>query len=331
MGYSTVAMKTVYCVLIAVALAHAAFDTNEVEPFNRFLEEEFEQQDFEPEQEPEEEFTESFNRDMKKGSHQFSDDELAFLESPDTVSCDPNKAKREANEKLAKALTSTIKFDPNKTTLKKDSEVTLNGVVKTLDQFPWLEVDILGHSTARGSYCQQLTQGRAKTVIDYLKNKGAKNKMNAKGQCGKMIGVEIKGTGGTAPIPHAKIEECKKEKTTKEAKQKSEEKAEKAAAEKSAKKKAEQEKASKILAEKSEKEKVDKKEKSDKEKGAKAEKAEKEKVGKETASKEKAAKEKEKRDKESAVKEKTAKEKAEKEKEKASKILAEKSEKEKVD
>merc|ERR1711868_5948 len=326
MGYSTVAMKTVYCVLIAVALAHAAFDTNEVEPFNRFLEEEFEQQDFEPEQEPEEEFTESFNHDMKKGSHQFSDDELAFLESPDTVSCDPNKAKREANEKLAKALTSTIKFDPNKTTLKKDSEVTLNGVVKTLDQFPWLEVDILGHSTARGSYCQQLTQGRAKTVIDYLKNKGAKNKMNAKGQCGKMIGVEIKGTGGTAPIPHAKIEECKKEKTTKEAKQKSEEKAEKAAvvkekadkkkeketkatAEKSAKKKAEQEKASKILAEKSEKEKVDKKEKSDKEKGAKAEKAEKEKVGKETASKEKAAKEKEKRDKESAVKEKTAKEK----------------------
>merc|ERR1712178_113328 len=169
-------MKTVCCILIAVALAHAAFDEFEVEHTTSARE-----------VEPEGEFYEAVAT-AEEGTHVWEDDEIDFMQSP--VTCDPNKAKREANAKLAKALSKSIKFNPNKTTLRTDSYATLNGVVKTLEQFPWLEVNVIGHSTASGSYCQKLTTGRAATVIKYFKDKGAKNTMHAKGQCGKMIGVD---------------------------------------------------------------------------------------------------------------------------------------------
>merc|ERR1712227_340048 len=310
-------MKTVCCILIAVALAHAAFDEFEVEHTTSAQE-----------VEPEGEFYEAVAT-AEEGTHVWEDDEIDFMQSP--VTCDPNKAKREANAKLAKALSKSIKFNPNKTTLRSDSYATLNGVVKTLEQFPWLEVNVIGHSTASGSYCQKLTTGRAATVIKYFKDKGAKNTMHAKGQCGKMIGVEIKAAGGDAPIPKEAIAKCMKEIEDKERKKKADEKAEKAAvvkekaekakekkekdaAEKAAKESAKKEMDKKIAAEKDAKEKSSKKEKADK---AAKEKAAKEKTAKEKTAKEKA--DKEKATKEKADKEKAAKEKVEKAKEKADK------------
>merc|ERR1711975_159159 len=243
-------MKTVCCILIAVALAHAAFDEFEVEHTTSAQE-----------VEPEGEFYEAVAT-AEEGTHVWEDDEIDFMQSP--VTCDPNKAKREANAKLAKALSKSIKFNPNKTTLRTDSYATLNGVVKTLEQFPWLEVNVIGHSTASGSYCQKLTTGRAATVIKYFKDKGAKNTMHAKGQCGKMIGVE------------------KKAAVVKEKAEKAKEKKEKDAAEKAAKESSKKEKDKKVAAEKDAKEKAGKKEKADK--------AAKEKAAKEKADKEKATK-----------------------------------------
>merc|ERR1719392_484677 len=278
-------MKTVCCILIAVALAHAAFDEFEVEHTTSAQE-----------VEPEGEFYEAVAT-AEEGTHVWEDDEIDFMQSP--VTCDPNKAKREANAKLAKALSKSIKFNPNKTTLRSDSYATLNGVVKTLEQFPWLEVNVIGHSTASGSYCQKLTTGRAATVIKYFKDKGAKNTMHAKGQCGKMIGVEIKAAGGDAPIPKEAIAKCMKEIEDKERKKKADEKAEKAAVVKEKAEKA-KEKKEKIAAEKAAKESSSKKEKADK--------AAKEKAAKEKTAKEKTAKEK--ADKEKATKEKADKEKA---------------------
>merc|ERR1712227_967299 len=277
-------MKTVCCILIAVALAHAAFDEFEVEHTTSAQE-----------VEPEGEFYEAVAT-AEEGTHVWEDDEIDFMQSP--VTCDPNKAKREANAKLAKALSKSIKFNPNKTTLRSDSYATLNGVVKTLEQFPWLEVNVIGHSTASGSYCQKLTTGRAATVIKYFKDKGAKNTMHAKGQCGKMIGVEIKAAGGDAPIPKEAIAKCMKEIEDKERKKKADEKAEKAAVVKEKAEKAAKEKAAK--------------EKTAKEKTAK-EKADKEKATKEKADKEKSAKEKVEKAKEKADKEeKKSKEQAQK-------------------
>merc|ERR1711988_915946 len=262
---------------------------------------------------------------------------------------------------MGNALKKTIKFDPNKTTLRKSSYSTLNEVVAVVREFPWLDITVIGHSTASGSGCNRLTEGRAKTVIKYLTDKGATNKMKPEAKCKTFIGVEIKASGGSAPVPHAAIAECKKEKKVKHEKEvASKDKAEKAEKKersekaqekdkkekmgKAAKEKASKEKAAKA-AEKAKKESDQKaekaaKEKASKEKAAKAaEKAAKEKASKaEKASKEAAAKKAEKAAKENgykaekakkaAEKDDKAKEKADKAKEKADKVAAEKKHKE---
>merc|ERR1711988_1912001 len=232
----------------------------------------------------------------------------------------------------------TIKFDPNKTTLRKSSYSTLNEVVAVVQEFPWLDITVVGHSTASGSGCNRLTEGRAETVIKYLTDKGATNKMKPESKCKTFIGVEIKASGGSAPVPHAAIAECKKEKKVKhekevaskkkEKEEKVKEKNTKEKEEKAAKEKASKEAAAKA-AEKAKKESDQKaekaaKEKASKEKAAKAaEKAAKEKASKaEKASKEAAAKKAEKAAKENgykAEKAKKAAEKADKAKERADK------------
>jgi len=190
-------------------------------------------------------------------------------------------------------------------------------VADTLHQFPWLEVNIIGQSTSSGSYCKKLTEGRAKSVIDYMKKKGIKNKMNAKGECKIAVAVKIVAAGGSAPIPHAAIEQCKKEKAEKKQKEVADKEAEKTSKAKEKKTKAE------------EKEKNDKAEKKVKEAEKVKElnnKKEQDTKAKEKKAKEEAAK-KEKNDKEIVQKQKT-KEKKDKAKELAKKH--EVSEKEKV-
>merc|ERR1711903_200106 len=158
------------------------------------------------------------------------DDELVDEDefaSPE-VSCDPNKAKREANDKLAKALQKQIAFNPNKVSIKKESEATLMKVADTLHQFPWLDINVIGQSTLRkGSYCNNLTTGRAKAVVDYMKSKGIKNKMNPQGQCSTAVAVKIVAAGGSAPIPHAAIKKCQDEKAEKKKKEVADKAAEK--------------------------------------------------------------------------------------------------------
>merc|ERR1711903_207940 len=207
------------------------------------------------------------------------DDELVDEDefaSPE-VSCDPNKAKREANDKLAKALQKQIAFNPNKVSIKKESEATLMKVADTLHQFPWLDINVIGQSTLRkGSYCNNLTTGRAKAVVDYMKSKGIKNKMNPQGQCSTAVAVKIVAAGGSAPIPHAAIKKCQDEKAEKKKKEVADKAAEKdekvkeKATKAEEKRKAEEaEKADKVQ-EKKTKEAAAKQEKADKEKTQKA-------------------------------------------------------------
>merc|ERR1711904_517941 len=243
-------MKIVLFAMIATA-AFASMDPDQIVPESEKIEFDTESQQYE----------------FPEDEELVDEDDFATPE----VSCDPNKAKRAANDKLAKALQKQIKFQPNKVTIRKASETTLMKVADTLHQFPWLEVDIIGQSTLRKStHCTRLTTGRAKSVIDYIKSKGIKNKMNAKSQCKTAVAVKIVAAGGSAPIPHAAIKKCKKEKAEKKQKKEEEkEKAEKAEKKAKAAAKAKElndkkEKATKV-AEKKAKESAGKKEKADKE------------------------------------------------------------------
>lgn len=67
-----------------------------------------------------------------------------------------------------------IFFDHNKKTLKPESYVELNRLVKIMRDFPEILVEIGGHTDAVGSdnYNRNLSQGRAQSVVNYLVGQG---------------------------------------------------------------------------------------------------------------------------------------------------------------
>src|SRR5690349_18241116 len=67
-----------------------------------------------------------------------------------------------------------IYFDFDKATLKKESFTELNKVVEFLKQNSSVEIEIAGHTDAKGSddYNLTLSQGRSQSVVDYLISQG---------------------------------------------------------------------------------------------------------------------------------------------------------------
>lgn len=77
-----------------------------------------------------------------------------------------------------------IVYDFNKATLKDESKLKLNGLVKTLKENPSLVIELGSHTDFRGSaeYNRKLAQRRAQSAVDYLISKGIpKERMVAKG------------------------------------------------------------------------------------------------------------------------------------------------------
>ena len=77
-----------------------------------------------------------------------------------------------------------IFFDYNKSTLQPESYAELDRVVEILSKQPNLKIEISGHTDNQGSlkYNTDLSESRAKTVVDYLIGKGiAENRLTYKG------------------------------------------------------------------------------------------------------------------------------------------------------
>lgn len=77
-----------------------------------------------------------------------------------------------------------IFFDFDKATLRAESEVALNEVIKTLNDNPNISIEMGAHTDFKGAeeYNQALSQRRAEAVVDYLvKNGISKERLTAKG------------------------------------------------------------------------------------------------------------------------------------------------------
>jgi len=77
-----------------------------------------------------------------------------------------------------------IFFDTDKTMLKPESQMTLQQIIKLMNEYPTLYVEISGHTDTDGrdDYNQKLSENRAKSVVDYLISKGiAKTRLTYKG------------------------------------------------------------------------------------------------------------------------------------------------------
>ena len=73
-----------------------------------------------------------------------------------------------------KIVLKNIFFDLDKATLRSESTAELNRLIKLMTDVPNLRIELGGHTDSRGSdtYNQQLSEKRAKAVVDYLTAKG---------------------------------------------------------------------------------------------------------------------------------------------------------------
>merc|ERR1712205_1842 len=98
-----------------------------------------------------------------------------------------------ANQKIAAALNAQVGFDDNSVALKPAGKETLDEVAKVLNQYPWMAVNVQGHSDAKkGTHCTKLVNGRAESTKKFLASKGCKNKMTVvAGTCAKVRAITI--------------------------------------------------------------------------------------------------------------------------------------------
>jgi len=117
--------------------------------------------------------------------------------------CKKWKAEKAANAEIAKDLRSRVDFASMKTILRKKGQLTLNKVVKTLKKYPWMSINLQGHSSApKGSTCTRLVNGRANSSRKYLLSKGVKNAMKVvAGTCGKIKAMTISNASGQKAAP----------------------------------------------------------------------------------------------------------------------------------
>merc|ERR1711959_571775 len=114
---------------------------------------------------------------------------------PPADPCKKYKAQEAANKAMTKTLQKKIRFEGGKTVSTKQGKKTLDEVAAVVVKYAWMALDLIGQSTASGSWCQELVQGRAKAASEYLKNKGCTNTMNTGGKCKTFIGMTIAATG----------------------------------------------------------------------------------------------------------------------------------------
>ena len=89
-------------------------------------------------------------------------------------------------------------FDYNKATLKSESYIELDRVVKLLNENPSMRIELSGHTDNRGTeeYNQKLSEDRAKSCVEYLTSKGIAPSR-----------LEYKGYGESKPINPNNTEE----------------------------------------------------------------------------------------------------------------------------
>jgi len=75
-----------------------------------------------------------------------------------------------------KVVLRNIFFDYDKATLRPESAAELDKLIAILMKEPMLRIEISGHTDNKGSheYNKKLSEGRAKTVVDYLVEHGIK-------------------------------------------------------------------------------------------------------------------------------------------------------------
>lgn len=98
----------------------------------------------------------------------------------------------------SKIVLNNIFFDFDMATLRPESTAELNRLLNLINDNPSMKIEISGHTDNKGSdsYNQKLSENRAKSVVDYLVEKGVKKER-----------LKFKGYGETEPMSSNETEE----------------------------------------------------------------------------------------------------------------------------
>ena len=98
----------------------------------------------------------------------------------------------------SKIVLNNIFFDFDMATLRPESTAELNRLLDLIKTNATMQIEISGHTDDKGSdtYNQKLSENRAKSVVDYLTEKGIKKER-----------LEFKGYGESQPISSNETEE----------------------------------------------------------------------------------------------------------------------------
>jgi outer membrane protein OmpA-like peptidoglycan-associated protein len=83
-----------------------------------------------------------------------------------------------------KFVVQNVYYDYDKAEVKPESYPALDEIVRMLNTYPNMEIELSAHTDSKGSdeYNQRLSEARAQSVVDYLVSKGiAKERLVAKG------------------------------------------------------------------------------------------------------------------------------------------------------
>ncbi|CAM4273168.1 OmpA family protein [Gillisia limnaea] len=103
--------------------------------------------------------------------------------TPPVVEIDDRETNLETGRQQLRGV-GNIYFDFDKSTIKKESEVTLDKVVDIMKKYPTLEIEIGSHADARGSdkYNMALSERRAAATLEYLVEHGIeRERLTSKG------------------------------------------------------------------------------------------------------------------------------------------------------
>ena len=125
----------------------------------------------------------------KEGFEPYQNNLLASVPSEhiyeENIALDPIPAEIvEKEDKTFEIKTEKIFFDYNKASVRPESQVTLNKVIKIMNEYPQITVDLRAHTDSRGSasYNLRLSDRRAKSARKYLIDHGINaSRITAKG------------------------------------------------------------------------------------------------------------------------------------------------------
>ena len=103
--------------------------------------------------------------------------------TPPVVEIEERETNTETGRQQLKDV-GNIYFDFDKSTIKKESEVTLDKVVTIMKKYPTLNIEVGSHADARGtdSYNMALSERRAASTLEYLVNHGIeRDRLTSKG------------------------------------------------------------------------------------------------------------------------------------------------------